>query len=184
MLAPATRIRLGSGRQDIGLEIELISHDNLIDFPPPQVTHAHEALAGILVGREDQRASVSRAVCQGIGCRHDVHLAITHLNIAVASDTPKVLVFMFVGSIDTQKIAVTNHQIKQRIRVAVGIFGIAAEHIVDSALAMPTTWNLAIAIEIIISTGIPQSFQFKSVQSVNQPEIRIGDTAWYLCLHA
>ena len=115
----------------IGSQVELISDNHVLDFTPRQDTDFHQVAINGQISRQDQRATMRGTFSKSEGSRCDIHLSVTDKKITVAAEAPEALVLMHVCVLSIQKTAVTYHQIKDRVAVAIGVIRIASEDIED-----------------------------------------------------
>ena len=107
------------------------------------------------------------------GCWRNIHFAITNQNVAIAAKATHTLIFMDIGMIRIQKIAMTNNKIKQRVRIAVGVHGIATKDIENGAPIVLPRRNLTIGVIRSLSPRIGQPLNLITFRIGNQAKIRI-----------
>ena len=118
-----------------------------------------------------------RAFGQGKRGRRDIHLAVPHQNVAVASEAPEAPVLVHIRTVGIQEAAVTDHQVENGIPVAVRPFRIASENIEDLASVVLAARDLAVAVVIRFASGIGQPLDLVAFRVAHEPEVGVGVAA-------
>ena len=147
MFAPCVWVRHKRRVKFIGPQVELISDNHALDFASRQNADFHQTVLDRHIGRQDQRATVRGPFGKSKRSRRNIHLAITDKKITVTAEAPETLVLMDVSVVGVQKAAMTYHQIKDRIAVAVRVVRVASEDIEDLPSIVFAPGKLAVAMQ-------------------------------------
>src|SRR5207245_7155381 len=106
---------------------------------------------------------VSNAFNQPEWSRHHIHLPVSYQDISVAAKPLNALVLMLIIMVSVEKIAMADHQVEDRVAEPIRFLGVAPEHVIDGSNVVKTGRGLAVAVEVRISAGVGQGFQFISL---------------------
>ena len=109
--------------------------------------------------------------------RNDVHFPISDHQVAVASESLDVFVLVLVFVIGIQEIAVAQHKIDDRVAVAVRLFWVSAEDVINRTSVVEAGGNLTVGVEVCIPPRIREALQLKAFNVFDQLEIRVAVSA-------
>jgi len=159
------------------VQVEGIPDKKLRALSTDQFSDAGKAWTGVDLCGKNECLMVGQPGCKMKRRRYHIHLAISNQDISIAPKAPDTLVFMLILVIGVQKIAMADYKIKHRIRFAIRLLRISAEHVVDCSAIVKSGRYLTVAIEARCPSRIGEPLDLETLLPLDHPKIRVAIAA-------
>jgi hypothetical protein len=161
----------------VHLKIERIPDNYLLGLHAFEITDFDKSLTGIHFRRKNQCMLVGCPFDEPEGSWNNIHLAVTNQNVTIASEPLYALILVNVVVVCIQEVAMTYHEVDDRIRVPVWLLGVTPEDVVYISTVMIPCRNLTVCIEARFPAWICESFQLIPVGEFNHAVVWIAISA-------